>query len=172
MNIFNYIGRFVFFVLIQTFLFNHIEVGVGIHIMVYPLFIFLLPYEMNVYLVLLLSFLTGATIDIFSDSFGLHASSLVFFAFLRSIFLPIFAPRDGYELGREMNVFQMGMNWFLRVFGALFFLFNLWFFLLEEFKLNEIFYLLQKTILSSLIGLILCILFQYLFINRADKERR
>lgn len=169
MNLLSLIGRFAFFVLIQTFVFNYIEIGAGIHIMIYPLFIFLLPQEMNVYIVLLLSFLMGGTIDLLSDSFGLHASSLVLFAFLRSIVLPIFAPRDGYEIGLEMNIFQMGISWFIQVFGILFLLFNLWFFLLEEFKLNEILYVLQKTIFSSIIGLILCVLVQYLFINRANR---
>lgn len=169
MNALNVILRFVFFVLIQVFVFNNIEIGGGIYIMIYPLFIFLLPQEMNIYLVLILAFLMGGSIDLLSDSFGLHTSSLVLFAFLRSILLPIFSPRDGYEAGLEMNIFQMGLNWFLRVFGALFLLFNFWFFLLEEFKLNEILYVLQKTILSAIVGLILCVLIQYLFINRANR---
>lgn len=169
MNFLNILGRFAFFVLIQAFVFNNMEVGAGIHIMVYPLFIFLLPQEMNIYIVLSLAFLMGGTIDVLSDTFGLHASSMVFFAFIRSVLLPIFTPRDGYEAGLEMNIFQMGITWFVRVFGALLLLFNLWFFVLEEFKLNELLYIIQKSFLSTIVGLILCILFQYLFISRANR---
>lgn len=169
MKIVGLLVRFLFFVLVQTLIFNFVEIGFGIYIMIYPLFIFLLPQDTNIYIVLLLSFVMGGVIDIISDTFGLHASSLVMFAFLRSLFLSFFAPRDGYESGKEMNLFQMGITWFVRVFGLLLLLFNFYFFLLEQFKLNNILHVLQKTILSTVLCLVICIFFQYLFINRSKR---
>ena len=39
--------RFVFLVLLQALVLNQIEVGLGIQIMAYPIFILLLPFEMS-----------------------------------------------------------------------------------------------------------------------------
>jgi len=54
-NIFSHIVRFVLLVLVQVFILNQLEIGWGILIMAYPLFIFLLPYELNLSLTLLIS---------------------------------------------------------------------------------------------------------------------
>ena len=42
------IVRFVLFFVLQVLVLNQIEIGTGAQIMIYPLFIFLLPVELNV----------------------------------------------------------------------------------------------------------------------------
>ena len=45
--------RFVLFLIAQAFIFNQLEIGLGIQLMVYPLYIFLLPLGMNVFLLII-----------------------------------------------------------------------------------------------------------------------
>ena len=146
------------------------EIGFGIQIMVYPLFILLLPVELNVFYIMLLAFGMGMSIDAMSNTYGLHTSALLAFAYFRPIIFKAFAPRDGYDILLETNVFNMGNGWFIRVFGILILIHHLWFFALEMFKLNEILMVLQKTALSVVLSFLICILLQYLFIRKRDNE--
>jgi hypothetical protein len=146
------------------------DIGYGIHLMIYPLFILLLPVELNIFYLMLIAFGMGAVIDIFSDTFGMHASAAVVFAYFRPIVFKLFAPRDGYDILMETNIFQMGFGWFLRSFGILILIHHFWFFLIEIFRASEIMYILQKTGLSAILSFILCILFQQLFLRKPKKE--
>lgn len=159
--------RFVFFVLLQVLVLNQIEIGWGIQIMISPLFILLLPVEIGVIPLLFIAFAHGLAIDAMSNTYGLHTSSLLVFAYARPAVFKLFAPRDGYEHLTEANIFTMGFTWFVKTFGLLLLFHHLWFFLIEMFKLNEVLFVLQKTILSSFLSMVLCILFQYLFLRKS-----
>lgn len=165
-NIFVQSIRFIFFVAAQALIFNQLEIGFGIHIMIYPLFIMLLPFETGIIPMLLLAFFMGLGIDSLSNTYGLHASALVVIAYIRPLIFKAFSPRDGYEGNKEGSIFEMGQRWFLLVFGSLLLIHNFWFFMLEIFKFNELGYVFKKLILSAPISMLFCILFQYLFIKR------
>lgn len=162
--------RFLLLTFIQVLVLNQIEVGFGIQFMIYPLFIFMLPVETNVILLLFAAFAQGFIIDAMSNTYGLHASSLLVFAYFRPIIFKIFAPRDGYDPLLETNLLSMGFGWFLRTFGLLLIMHHFWFFLLEMFKWNEIVFVLQKTGLSSLASFLMCVLLQYLFIRKRQEK--
>jgi len=164
--LFKHTVRFVLFLLAQALLFNQIELGWGIHPMIYPLFILLLPYNMNVFLSMLVAFALGIGIDSISNTYGLHASAAVLLAYLRPMIFSVFEPRDGYEEGLEMNIYSMDFMWLLYVFGLMLIVHHLWFFTLELFKFNEILFILKKTILSVPVSLILCILIQVIFVKK------
>lgn len=162
--------RFVFFVLLQTTVLNQIEIGFGIQIMAYPLYILLLPVEMSVFSLLGLAFVLGISIDSLSNTYGLHTSALLAFAYFRPALFKMFAPRDGYETSQETNYFNMGTNWTITTFGLLLLIHHVWFFALEEFKVNEILYIAQKSVLSTVVSFIICILLQFLFIRNTKKN--
>lgn len=158
--------RFIFFVLIQGFVFNQLEIGWGIHLMVYPLFIALLPFDLGVIAIMFIAFAMGLAIDAISNTYGLHTSALVLMAYLRPIIYKAFSPRDGYDALKEANIFEMGRRWFILAFGSLLIIHHFWFFLIEIFKLNEFFFTLRKLILSAPLSFIFCILLQFLFIKQ------
>jgi hypothetical protein len=162
--------RFVFLALFQALVLNQIEVGLGIQIMVYPIFILLLPFEISTTLMLFLAFAMGLIIDSISNTYGLHASSLILFAYLRPIIFKMFAPREGYDPLKESNIYEMGPRWFIYVFGILLFLHHFWFFLLEMFRLDSFLFIFQKSILSFPLSFFVAYLLQMLFI-RKPKER-
>lgn len=162
--------RFFALVIIQTMILNQVEIGLGVQIMVYPLYIILLPFELSTISLMLIAFLMGIIIDAISNTYGLHASSLVLLAFLRPQLLSIFAPRDGYDPLKEGNVYEMGRRWFFSVFVMMLVIHHLWFFLMEVFRIDQMLYVLQKTILSVPLSYLLSLLLQALFIAK-PKER-
>jgi len=155
---------------IQVLILNIIPVSFGAQLMIYPLFIFLLPVELNIFYLMLIAFGFGGLIDLFSDTFGMHASALMVFAYFRPIIFKLFAPRDGYDSLLENNMFQMGFGWFLKSFGILLFIHHFWFFMLDIFRVTEILYILQKTGVSVVASFVLCVLFQLLFLRKPKKE--
>lgn len=161
--------RFALFLIIQVIVLNQVELGAGTLLMIYPLFIMLLPVDINVFLLLFLAFVLGISIDAMSNTYGLHASSLVLMAYFRPIIFKAFAPRDGYEVDMEVNIHNMGVRWFFRTFGILLLIHHFWFFLMELLRFDEILYVLQKTILSLPLSFALCVLLQFLIIRRPVK---
>jgi hypothetical protein len=156
--------------LVQAFILNQLEFGWGILIMAYPLFIFLLPNELNVNLTMLIAFAMGFAIDLLSNTFGLHASALVLFAYLKPAVVKRFTSQEDYEGLREANIYTMGNSWFIYTFGILLFCHHLWFFLFEIANFGEIMYVLQKTILSLIVSFLFSVGLQIIFVPK-PKER-
>ncbi len=160
------ITRFVVLLFVQVLLLNQIEIGFGIQIMVYPLFIFLLPMKMNRIPLLFLSFFFGLSIDAFSNTYGLHTSAILLFAFLKPVIFNLFYNQDDFDPSIEINILNMGMMWFLKVFGTLLFIHHFWFFFIEMLDLNKVGFVFQKTLLSVPLSFMICILLQYLFVKK------
>jgi len=169
-KIFNHITRFVLLVLVQVFILNQLEIGSGILIMAYPLFIFLLPYELNLSFTLLISFVMGICIDAMSNTFGLHTSALLLFAYMRPLVFSRFASQEDYEMNKEANIYTLGTAWFILTFGTLLLLHHLWFFLFEVANLSELTYILKKTILSTIVSFLVCVGLQIIFVQK-PKDR-
>lgn len=169
-EILKYSWYFLLLSAIQFLILNQLEIGLGIQIFVIPLFVLLLPFEINVFLLMTLSFFLGLSVDIMSNTFGLHASALVTIAALRPFIFKIFSPRDGYDNLYTPNIFTMGRLWFLKVFGILLLMHHLWYFLFEIFKLSELLFVLQKTILSLILSFIICVLLQFIMIKKTVEK--
>jgi hypothetical protein len=169
-NIGVHILRFLIFLLIQAFILNQIEIGWGILPMIYPLMIFLIPIETNIVALFAISLFMGLILDMLSNTFGLHTSSLLLFAYLRPWVLNRFAPREDYEANKEANYFTMGRNWFMLTFGSLLLIHHFWFFLFEIADIGNFFYVLQKTILTVPLSFLLCVGIQIIFVKK-PKER-
>ena len=162
-----FIIRFFLFVFLQTFIFNQLEISPYVHVMISPLYIMLLPFDTPVIRLLLVSFFLGLCIDSLSNTFGLHASSLVVFAYLRPVVFRWFSPREGYDSIKTPSIFDMGNSWFLMVFGILLLFHNLWFFAMESFSFKELLLILLKTLPSTLLSFIVCIILQTLFLKKS-----
>lgn len=76
------IFRFIALVLIQVLIMNKVNFYGFLNPYIYILFILLLPFETPGWLLLVLSFSMGLTVDLFSGTLGLHAASSVFAGFM------------------------------------------------------------------------------------------
>jgi rod shape-determining protein MreD len=162
-DIFRNIFRFFLLIVLQILILNNIQFSGYINPYLYVLFILMLPFETPKALVLLLGFITGLTIDIFSDSLGMHAAATTFLAFCRPYILNIIKPRDGYEFTNQPTITDMGANWFLAYAGIMVLLHHLVYFYIEVFRFNELFAIFSRVILSSFFTLLLIVISQLIF---------
>ena len=169
-NLTKNIIRFIVFAVLQTLIFNQLEIGYGFHLMIHPLFIMLLPFEMGVISLMGLAFLMGIIIDIFSNTYGLNTSALVLMAYLRPIVFKFYGPREGYDPLKEPTSQDMGSNWFTVVYSILLGLHTFWFFLLEIFEIGRLGFILQKTMLSGGLSFLLALLIQSFILNSKQKK--
>ena len=163
-----YFLRLLLFIFVQSFIFNQLEISASIHVMITPLYLFLIPFDRSKFSLLLIALILGMAIDATSNTFGLHTSSLLLFAYLRPFIFRVFSPREGYDSLKIPSIFDMGNRWFISTFSILLFSHHLWFFVLEAFSTSEILLILQKTILSSVISFFVCIILQTIFIKRTE----
>lgn len=167
--IFN-ILRFIGLILLQGLIIHNMDLGMYIHPMIYPLFILLLPIEINFYLLLILSFAIGISVDIFSSTFGLNASAAVFAAYIRPLILNLIEPKESYENIDQPNIKNMGLFWFFYYSGILIFFHHFWFFILELFNFQDVLAVFLKTLISSLFSVAIIIILMYLF--RPNNSKR
>ncbi len=157
------IFRFIFLVLFQSVILNNIELGGYINPYLYVLFILLLPFETPKGVLLILAFFIGLSVDMFSNTMGVHASASVFMAYCRPHVLKLVAPRDGYDAETKPTIKSLGFRWFLVYASFLIFAHHIFLFFIEVFRFSEFFLTLWRVILSSILTIILVLLSQFLF---------
>ncbi len=157
-------GLFLLLIFLQVFLLNNISLTkFGININFYVLLILILPFEISGWLLLLSAFFLGLSLDMFADTGGVNAASLLFVAFLRPLTLKILNPRDGYLPDTKPGISQYGFLWFVKYAFILIFIHNLLYWLFIKFSFSNFFLTLYKAFISTLLVLILVLLSQFLF---------
>ncbi len=165
-SLFKDIIRFILLILFQVLILNNINMGGMINPYLYILFILLLPFETPRWALLILAFITGFSIDFFSQQHGLHTAACVILGFLRPSVLKIFNPRENYEKVKEPNLQIYGFTWFLKYALLCTFIHHFSLFYLEIFRLSDFFITFGRVLLSTIFTVILIILSQYLFYRR------
>jgi hypothetical protein len=107
--------RFAVFIGIQVYLLNKIP---HLHQFVIPyiyyLFILWLPFSISRVGLMLVAFITGMTLDAFTQSPGIHTAPCVLIAFLRPYIIGILTPKDASEFNyREPSPRAMGWTPYL-----------------------------------------------------------
>lgn len=164
------IARFFILVALQVLLLNNIQFSGFVNPYVYIIFILSLPFGTPRWLVLVLSFVLGMSVDMFSDSAGVHAAACTFMGYSRSYILSILTPRDGYDESKSPSIKDMGLAWFVTYAAILTVLHHFVYFYMEVFRFSEIFPILLRVILSSVFSLLLIIISQYFFSKTAVTE--
>jgi rod shape-determining protein MreD len=155
--------RFVLLILLQVVVLNNIQLSGFINPFAYILFIMLLPVKISKLLLLVLSFITGITLDAFSDTMGMHAAASVFIGFCRPAVLNILAPREGYEAETTPSIINLGFKWFLVYASIMIVLHHTFLFYLEAFRFSEFFFTFFRMLASSLVTLFVVLILQFLF---------
>lgn len=165
-----YTARFVGLVLIQVLVLNNIQFTSILNPYLYVYFLIVLPVDFRPSLGLILGFLMGVCIDLFSQTLGIHAIAATFAAFCRPYVLRYMAPRDGYEFSRIPGVRQMGWLWFVTFSALLIFMHHFTLFFIEVFRMSGFLETIGKTIGSSILTLSLVVLIQLIFTNRSGSN--
>ncbi|MDB4533768.1 rod shape-determining protein MreD [Vicingaceae bacterium] len=159
-RVLKYTGLFVLLVLFQGLILNNVEFGGYVVPFLYVIFILALPFETPSWLVLILGFILGISIDAFSSTMGMHTAATVVMAFCRAYLLKLVAPRGGYEFNAKPSVQDMGVTWYLLYAFILVLFHHLFLFYLESFKITQFFYTFGRAISSTIFTLVLILVVQ------------
>jgi len=157
--------RFFAVILIQVLLLDNIQLGGYLNPYFYVIFIVLLPFESPKWLLLILAFLLGLSVDLFNGTPGMHAAASLFMAFVRPSVLKNFSPRDGYEAGTFPRIHYYGIEWFTKYTVLLVLSHHLVLFSLEIFSFTDVFFTMGRIILSTILTSLIIVLSQF-FIYR------
>lgn len=159
--ILSYSIRFIVLVLVQVLILNQINFLGSINPYLYVIFICLFQVNNNRMVFLLLSFLLGLTIDLFSDSGGVHAAASVTIAFIRPVVLKFcFGSVYEHQTIKFKNV-DFGAKIFYFIIMVL--IHHLILFSFEIFNLSEILLILKKTLFSGIFTILLCVVTSIIF---------
>jgi len=155
------IMRFILLAGLQVAILNNINFLGYINPYVYILFIMLFPIKNNRTLFIFVSFLLGLTIDIFSDSGGIHAAACVSIAYVRPVILK-FSFGTVYEYQTiKFDTVEFSSKFIYIIIMTVIHHFIL--FSLEIFNISKVILTLQKTLFSSIFTIILCIMITIIF---------
>jgi hypothetical protein len=158
---------FFIYVLVQALLLKNLVLFNNGFCFLYVAFILLLPIETSTLVLMGLGFTIGFVIDIFYDSLGLHALTMVFIAYLRNYWLGIITPQGGYDAGTTPDLSSNGLQWFLVYILPLLFVHHLTLFLVESAGFTLFWYSMIKTISSLLFTMTIIVVLQYLLPQRS-----
>lgn len=163
------IVRFFLLALIQIYIINNINFGSASYIIapvVYISYLFTLPTNINKYLYMLIAFALGMTVDIFQDTYGTHASACVLLAYVRPRFTNQLEEQNTFQETYNLSIYMVDSVQYIvyLLSGTAIFLF--WLFLLEEFNFSYLHIVLLKTVVSTIVSVILIVIGQYLFFSK------
>lgn len=152
---------FIGLVLIQVLILNHVQFSGFVNPYVYILFVLLLPMSTPRYAVLLLAFLLGITVDIFSNSLGIHSFATVFAAYFRPIVVRLISNREE-DRNEYPGLMQNKFRWFLSYVSIIVVIHHFVLFYIEVFTFANFFETLYRVFLSSLFTIFAIVLSQFL----------
>ncbi|SFB66441.1 hypothetical protein SAMN04487891_10182 [Flagellimonas taeanensis] len=160
------IFRFVLLVLVQVLIFNTLNFMGFINPMVYVVFFYWYPLKSNRALFMLVSFLLGFIIDIFSDTLALNAIASLTVAYARPVVMRFcFGVNYEFQNFSFKNTTKIQRVTFL---ALLILIHHLIFFSLEILSIAHFLLILKKVFATGVVTLILCTLFSSLFSPKSE----
>ncbi len=157
---------FAVYLLVQVMLFKQVVLFNTAFCFLYVAFILLLPIETNSLILMGVAFLLGFSIDIFYDSLGLHALSLVLVAYLRNYWLGTITPQGGYDAGEGPTLVVNGLQWFMVYSLPLVFVHHFVLFFIEAGGFEIFWFTMLKVITSTMFTMVVIIFLQYFSFDR------
>jgi hypothetical protein len=157
---------FFLYLLVQVMLLKNLVLFNVSFCFLYVAFILLLPIDTNSLALMGVGFLMGFMVDIFYDSLGLHACTMVLVGYLRNYWLASITPQGGYDAGAGPVIAANGVQWFLVYSLPLVFVHHFVLFFVEAGGFSIFWYTMLKVITSLLFTMTAIVLLQYLFYDQ------
>jgi cell shape-determining protein MreD len=164
--------RFVLFLLIQIIILNELP---PLHQFITPYlyftFLLWLPFGTNRLTLTILGFVLGYSLDVFTNTPGLHAAAATLVGYVRPTILNLLlAQETSEEVNKEPSVGTMGWGPFLIYVFLLTFIHHFYLVLLEWLQFGNFTYFIGKVIATSLMSVLLILLVE-LVMNRRNIKR-
>lgn len=147
--------RFILLVLVQVFVLDNIQLNGYLNPMIYILFIIALPVHISRNITLLLAFVLGMLIDMFSNTMGIHTFATVLLAFCRVPVMKMFLVY-GDLLNKTPTPHFFGVAPYLKYLIVLVFIHHFSIFMIDAFTLYAVGMVILKMLAS--IGLSILII--------------
>jgi len=164
--------RFVLFLLIQIIILNEVP-PLHQYITPYLYFTFILwmPFGTSRLTLTFFGFLLGYTLDVFTNTPGLHAAAASLLGYVRpSILNLLLAQETSEEVTKEPSVETMGWGPFFIYILLLTFIHHFYLVLLEWLQFGSLLYFIGKVIATSLMSVLLIFVVE-LLLNRRKIKR-
>lgn len=155
--------RFILLLAVQVLILNNINLFGLMEPLLYVWFILLLPLRTPKWAVLLLSFLMGFCVDIFSGQVGFHTAVSVFTGFIRPLFLGALLTNSHNEAHDTPTSANMGFMPYLGYVSILMIIHTFTLIAIESLHWSEILQYLLRSSLSSLAGIVLILICDMVF---------
>ena len=137
----------------------------------YFLYILWLPFSINRFWLLVISFLFGLSLDFFTGTYGLHAAPCVLIAYIRPFLLNLLLPQETTEQSYvEPGSKSMGWAPYALYAGILSFVHHFYLVLIEWLQFGNFIYFLGKVAGTTAISLLMILIAEMLF-NRTGRHR-
>lgn len=161
--------RFILFILVQVYVLDKVP---PLHQFIVPylyfLFILWLPFNINRFLLLIIAFLFGLTLDYFSGTPGLHAAPCLLIAYLRPFLLNLLIPQETTEQSYvEPSIKSMGWAPYSLYVVLLTFIHHVYLVLIEWLQFGNFIYFIGKVGFTTGVSLLLILITELMFFRKA-----
>ncbi len=125
-------------------------------------FLLLLPFETSAMLCMVLGFAVGLVVDIFYNTFGMHAAACVFVMYVRQYWIGSIMPRGGYDAGVTPSPRALGLRWFITYAFPLTLLHHLLLFFIEIGSFDLFYFTFVKALASTVFTLVMVVVIDYI----------
>jgi len=149
-------GRYIVVMILQLFLFDQLQLWGVCHPSVYLLCLLMMPITLRPSVDILIGAVAGLTMDIFSNSLGIHMASCVLIMFLRRYLLG-FIVNDRDRLNEQISLRAIGLVAMMEYVAILVVLHHLIIFSLSAWSWSHLGFVLLETFVSSIITFLVII---------------
>ncbi|MCA1741871.1 MAG: rod shape-determining protein MreD, partial [Bacteroidales bacterium] len=142
--------------------FNNIEFSGYVNPYIYVMFILILPVAIPSWILLILAFLTGLVIDLFSGTIGVHAFATVMAGYVRPWVLSLNITAEASEPETSPSSYRNGLRWFLIYVVTVVMIHHLALFFVEIFSFRNFFHTLLRVLLSTAATSFFIVLFDFI----------
>lgn len=164
-----YLALYILIIFFQVILFDNIQITGYLNIIIYPLFLILLPFNINRVALLLLAAALGITADTINYSYGVYSIIFIFLGYTRPFLLRLFVKSDLADSPAMPVSGVMGTSSYLQFLLLIMFLTFVSVTFLERLTLDYLWIAMLKIIISTLVSSIF-VYFLQLPLNKLNKN--
>lgn len=168
-EIVKHLFRWFILILLQVILFNRIGFYSLFNPFIYIFFILMLPLATPRSLLLILAFVTGLTVDVFSNTGGLHAFASTLIAFVRPFWIKIAIPRSNYDDLSNIKIKEVEFGQFMAYSSVLLLMHHFALYLAESLAWGDLLFITAKALINTFISVIAIIAFRYFDLSSSKK---
>lgn len=166
----NLVVLFLLLTLAQVVVFNNICLyNIAIPI-VFIYFILRVPISININLLLSISFLLGLTIDIFTNTLGLHALSCTIIAFIKRSILRLYVAREDEIINDYISTKTIGFSSFFKFSLTMTLIYCLTVFSIESFTFFNFIRLITKIAASTVFSFVIILGIDRITYSKSEKR--